>query len=1153
MRSRLSSLWILALLSLSACQQAMGQDPIAHNKTIVIDEATVITGSFNFTKAAEKNHAENLLVICSPEPATQYTANWRANLEHSEKCEGKEKGVSENHRAERVAPVDSAPKSADAVTTGYLASTPTADVQSLAGKWDFRRDDRRTGEPMEWFASKLDGGQTIELPGTMDDAKLGISNPERPSLAGLYRPNTYEGMAWYERQIDMPDSWRGKRVTLFLERVRWVTRAWLDGKPVGEPQDSLIAPHVYDLGTKVSPGNHRITLCVDNTRKIDLGTFVSALYGGVNGNLNGIVGKIELRATDPVWIDNVQVYPDIEKHIIRTKMQIGNATGKAGSGRFTALIQKQGSKDPSDLAGKSQREVQWSETGGTVEFEVAFGGELKLWDEFSPNLYSLTIALNADGLRDEKRVDFGMRHFTAKGTQFTMNGRPLYLRGTLECQVFPKTGYPRCDVEWWRGICRLVKSYGLNLLRFHSWCPPEAAFVAADLEGIIIQAEAPQANVDAGQDSVRDAFTEAELLRMIRTYGNHPSFCLMTLGNEYGGKDALLSKWIEMLIKEDPRHLYSSASCAQKTANRQFTEDVFGRGIHGFGTRHDVRAAIAGEDRPPIGHEIGQWVVFPNFEEIKKYDGVFEARNFELIREDLRARGMLDQAPHFFQATGFLSALLYKEEIELLLRTPGFGGFSLLDLHDYPSQGTALIGLLDPFWESKGFITPPGHKRYCGPVVPLLRIDKRTFTANETLAGSVDMANFGPVDLKAAKLQWKITDAQNREIATGDLQVQDVPTGRLTSLGTFTAPLSRASAPCELKIAVSLNGTDFSNDWDIWVYPSGPSPQPPKDVLVTNAWDAETKAALAAGKKVLYLMGRKSKNSLPGSFLPVFWSPVWFPNQVPNTSGMLCDPKHPVFSLFPTEFYTNWQWYDLLNHSRALILDDTPAHYRPLVQVIDNFARNHKLASVFETRVGPGRMLVCSIDISSDLDKRPAAKQFARSLYAYLDSEAFNPTAELGAALLDNILAMPPQSALSRLGAKVISTDSEEPDNPAAAAIDGDPDTFWDTEWSKKSPAPPHEIVIELGQEVKLAGVTYLPRQDMSNGRIADFQIYTSHDGKSWDAPAASGRWLDDPKQQIVSFAAPVAARFLKFVAKSEVNGHAWAAIAELDVILAKP
>ena len=206
--------------------------------------------------------------------------------------------------------------------SGVAASA--ADILSLAGSWDFRRDDEKTGEKAQWFASPLGGGQTIKLPGTMEEAKLGIPNPQPPSLVGLYRPNTYEGMAWYQRQIEIPDSWRGKRIELFLERVRWVSRAWLDGRPIGGPQDSLIAPHRFDLGTKVSPGSHRLTLCIDNTKKIDLGTFVSALYGGVDGNLNGVVGKIELRATDPVWIDDVQVYPNIEKKTARVKARIGN-------------------------------------------------------------------------------------------------------------------------------------------------------------------------------------------------------------------------------------------------------------------------------------------------------------------------------------------------------------------------------------------------------------------------------------------------------------------------------------------------------------------------------------------------------------------------------------------------------------------------------------------------------------------------------------------------------------------------------------------------------------------------------------------------------------------------------------------------------------
>ena len=481
---------------------------------------------------------------------------------------------------------------------------------------------------------------------------------------------------------------------------------------------------MYDFGTGLPPGKHRLTLCVDNTLKINLGYFVSALSGGTWGNMNGIIGRIELRATPPVWIDDVQVYPNVAKRSARVKVRIGNATGKEGRG-------------PLSVGAKSVM-ATWDAQGGQAEVEVDMG-TAKLWDEFSPSLSALTVKLGGD----ERTVTFGMREFTAQGTQFAMNGRPVFLRGTLECSVWPLTGYPPMDVPAWRRIYRIMKSYGLNFIRFHSWCPPEAAFAAADLEGIMIQAEGPQANVQAGADPARDAFIEAEFKRMVDTYGNHPSFCTMTLGNEYGGTDALLSGWVDMLIHRDPRHLYSSASEGQRTANRQWTELANGRGIYGPGTERDLRQVVAGDARPIVGHEIGQWMFFPDFNEIGKWRGVMALKNFEMIRADLEKKHLLDLEPEFVEASGRFAVRLYKEEIEVLRRTPGYAGFSLLDLHDYPTQGTALVGPLDAFWDSKGFITPAAFRRFCGPTVPLLRMPKRTYTVDEPFEATADLAHYG--------------------------------------------------------------------------------------------------------------------------------------------------------------------------------------------------------------------------------------------------------------------------------------------------------------------------------------------------------------------------------------------------------------------------
>jgi hypothetical protein len=1011
---------------------------------------------------------------------------------------------------------------------GILMLTPCAtawsnDTIPLAGQWRFEI----AGTNAEGFLRELPG--KIHLPGTMDDAGLGPRNTKKPTLAGPYRLYDYAGPAWYQRDIEIPRGWQGKRVTLFLERCRWVTTVWLDDKCIGS-RDSLIAPHVYDLGAGVTPGKHRLTICVDNTVKINLGEFVSALFGGTWGNMNGIVGRIELAATPPVWIDEAQVYPDVEKMRARVVVKIGNATGKAGRGQLNV--------------GTRSVEAAWDEKGGSAELEADMSGA-KLWDEFTPTVSQVTVKLG----EDERTVRFGMRKFAARGTQFTMNGRPVFLRGTLECSVFPRTGYPPTDAPAWQRIFRIEKSYGLNFIRFHSWCPPEAAFAAADMEGIMIQAEGPMANVDAGKNPERDAFIEAEFKRMVDTYGNHPSFCTMTLGNEYGGDEKLLTSWVDMLRQRDPRHLYSSASCAQTTPNRQWTENADGRGIGGPATLRDLRDVVASDARPIVGHEIGQWMYFPDFKEMKKYTGVMAAKNFEIIRDDLGQKHLLGLAPQYVDASGKFATLLYKEEIEVLLRTPGYAGFSLLDLHDYPTQGTALVGPLDPFWDSKGFITPDAFRRYCSPTVPLLRLPKRAYTSDEPFEAAADIAHYGPADLPKAQPVWAIHDEQGREVASGRLKALTVPTGKLTALGTIQASLESAPAPGKLTVTLSLQDTGFANDWQIWVYPANVAPQPPAHVVVSETWD-EARTALAAGRKVVFFPhATNSRQSLRGSFLPVFWSPVWFPDQKPNTMGLLCDPRHPLLAQFPTESHSDWQWFSLMQHARVLVLDDTPENYRPTVQVIDNFARNHKLGVVLEGRVGGGQLLVCGFDLPA-MTNEPAARQLLASLYNYADSPAFRPKQALDSSLLDKLF-VPILTKLQALGAKVRADSQASEAYGADHAIDGDPDTMWHTPWDEPAPKFPHELVIEFAKPAKLAGITCLPRQDGNrNGRIKEYSVFASADGKDWGEPIAKGAFPFGDQLHTVKFAIPVEARFLRFVANSGFDlSKPYASLAELDII----
>lgn len=1005
-----------------------------------------------------------------------------------------------------------------------LTSLPAAsdDTISLAGEWRFEI------APADAPVFRKEPSGKIHLPGTMDDAGLGPVNTNAPTLEGPSRLRNYAGPAWYQRDIEIPESWKGKDITLFLERCRWVTSVWLDDRPLGT-RDSLIAPHVYDLGTDVSPGKHRLTLCVDNSVKLDMGRFVSALFGGTWGNMNGIIGRIELSARPPVHLDDVQVYPDAAKKSALVKVRIGNATGQAGSGIMSV--------------GKKEIPVSWDASGGHAETEVSLP-EAKLWDEFSPSLTELTVRLGDE----ERKVRFGMRDFAAKGTQFTLNGRPIFLRGTLECSVWPLTGYPPTDKESWRKIYRIMEAHGLNHIRFHSWCPPEAAFDAADEEGIIILAEGPQANVPVGEDPKRDAFLEEELRSITDTYGNHPSFCLMTIGNEFGGTPAKLTGLVDMLKQRDPRRLYSSSANRNKTENREFTVVSTGRGIKGDSTERTLAETVTGNPGPVIGHEIGQWMYYPDFAEIPKWKGVMALKNFEMIRDDLAKKGQLALAPEYVEASGRFATLLYKEEIEVLLRTAGYGGFELLDLHDYPTQGTALVGPLDAFWESKGFVTPEGFRRYCSATVPLLLMPKRTYATGETFKANVDLSHFGPFDLENARVVWKIKEG-NRQVASGNFPATNVPTGGLTRIGTIEVPLrdaakevfkadaagcsySPVTAPGKLNMEVSIEGTQIVNDWDLWVYPDHPAPQPPEGVVACSSWDEAAKA-LSHGEKVVYFAhSAVTPFSMKGRFLPVFWSPVWFPNQKPNTMGLLCDPKHPLFATFPTESYSDWQWFHLMNRSRLFELDDTPASYRPIVQVIDNFQRNHKLGVLFEGRVGMGRLLVCGIDLPAMGDD-PAARQLLSSLYAYAGSPAFDPKQEFTEAELAGLFL----PVFSKVSADSFLAPEKGAPSVPENATDGDPSTAW-----QSSPAAPfpHELVLELRKPLKVTGVNCLPLQTplvsnkpIRDGWIKDYEVRVSDDGTHWGEPVAKGAFGHDDTAKRIDFRSPVETRFLKFTALS--------------------
>jgi hypothetical protein len=571
-------------------------------------------------------------------------------------------------------------------------------------------------------------------------------------------------------------------------------------------------------------------------------------------------------------------------------------------------------------------------------------------------------------------------------------------------------------VESWKRIVRIARAHGLNHIRFHSWCPPEAAFDAADELGFYYQVEAASwasQSTRLGMGLPVDGWLYREAVRILKAYGNHPSFLLMPYGNEPAGRDReYLGRFVEHYKAEDDRRLYSSASGWPEIPESQFHVTPTPR-IQAWGaglksrvnarppeTRSDYRGFVSARKVPVISHEIGQWCAYPNFGEMAKYTGYLKPRNFEIFRDSLVASGMADQAKDFLFASGRLQTLLYKEDIESALRTAGMGGFQLLDLHDFPGQGTALVGVLDAFWDSKGYVTPAEYSRFCNSTVPLARLGKRVFTTDEILVADVEIAHFGKAPLRAVSAAWRLEDAGGRAVAAGRLPARMVPVDNGVFLGQVRVPLARVRAPGAYKLVVGLPGTPFENDWEVWVYPPEVDTVVPGSVIMANELDEETLARLRAGGRVLLLIppgrvrgDRQGKVGL--GFSSIFWNTAWTRRQAPHTLGILCDPDHPSLAAFPTERHSNWQWWYLVSRSGAMILDALPKSLRPVVQVIDDWFTNRRLALVIEARVAGGSLLVSSIDLETGLAENPVARQMRHSLLRYMASDRFRPPTEV--------------------------------------------------------------------------------------------------------------------------------------------------------------
>lgn len=860
------------------------------------------------------------------------------------------------------------------------------------------------------------------LPGTTDENRLGGGNADTSVTYQLTRTHPYKGRVDYMREIHIPESFRGKRLFLVMERTKPST-LWIDGDSIGS-FTHLYTPHRYEL-PPLLPGVHRLHLRIDNSDEAVPKEIHSshAWTDATQTNWNGVLGEFYIESIPAIHIASVQVYPQLDKKQARVVAQV------YAEEKRKALLEIEGHAwntpethrlKPVSLKHTLQRGVN------EVALNLDMGDNPLLWSEFHPSLYKLHIKLKAGNEVDNHVVDFGMRKFETQGTQFVINGNKTFLRGTHNACVFPLTGYAPMDVETWQRFLQTIKQYGINHIRFHSYTPPKAAFQAADREGVYLQPELPLWGYIRRENKTLNDFLKREGDYLLEDLGNHASFTMLGLGNELDVEHDVVNEWITDFRSRDNRHLYSFGSNNNLGwKGPQEGEDFFVTcrvgGGEGYSTHvrtsfayvdaekggilnntrpstvADYSAAIARCLRPVVGHETGQFQMYPDYSQLARYTGVLRPYNLEIFKKRLEDANLQNQAEAFREATVGFAAACYKADMEYAFRTPGFGGFQMLDLQDYPGQGTALVGILDAFMESKG-ITPEAFREYCSPLVPLALFEDYCLLNTQTFRASISVANYWESNWEKP-LYWSVSATDGSWARQGELLVK-AGQGSVDKVGEITLSLREIDVPKQLILTIFTGA--YRNSYPLWVYPDEREEE--GNIHIASHLDSNLQKALSDGATALLIPCHDSirEQSVGGMFIPDFWNYSMFKTisenagkeVSPGTLSILAEPSHPLFNSFPTESHSNWQWWSVVRNSRPMILDATPAEYKPIVQVIDNIERNHKLGIVFEFAVGKGKLLVCTTNLQA-IEGTPEGRNFRNSLLKYMKSEAFSPVSRL--------------------------------------------------------------------------------------------------------------------------------------------------------------
>lgn len=841
-----------------------------------------------------------------------------------------------------------------------------------------------------WIA--LETAKPFILPGSANENKTGtpLQEPDtmsREAVRCLRQRYDYTGELTLMREFDVPRDFEGKNLTLFLERVNIASELWIDDVKIDRQIISLSTPHTYNLTGRLSAGKHKIAIRINNTNLLNIDTMASGYSNDTQGIWLGIIGRIELQCREIFHISNMQLFP--KKDSVGVKLTLNSDCTAPNDRRKVMLSLALTAPDGSALPAV-EHEITLNTRRQIIHLEHHVDGNISYWSEFNPLLYTMTATLTHGDTKDTYSQRFGMRTIAVVNKQICINDRPISLRGTLDCGIYPLTGYPPTDVLTWKNTMLTLKEYGMNHLRFHAWCPPEAAFAAADEVGIYISAEMPLwlnhdvCSLDTGEDPIHKSYFLNEAINISRAYGNHPSFIMFSNGNELLGDFEMLEEITTAIKALDNRRLYTLTSnfehalapcedylCAVAASGKRVRVQVF----------HDTVAEstcltydepINETPVPVISFEAGQYCMFPDVDRTQDYTGNLVPSNLNVIKKHLIENNLYRKLSRYTKASGMMAARYYKEEMEAMERTHNMGGIELLGLSDYTGQCTATVGLLDVFWKNKGIVSADTFRQSCDTIVPLMKA-KRVFTPEDTFTASLDLYDYS--EFPDTPIEYTL------QIYNQETLIKEFTTAE----NTISCPLNFITEPTCLRIVLSAKG--HQNIWNIFVYPKS---EPDTAFTLLDGTEGLDEAVENGGNIIVNATAENLKNPIPGIFKPTFWSPAFFTSDRP--CGLWCDSKHPVFEKFPTDDFADFQWKHPIDNSVNADISSLPEEFDVLLEPIPNFYACVPRSPLFEARIGNANVLFNGFDLNI---KTPTIEALKNSIFNYASSDKFRPTHKL--------------------------------------------------------------------------------------------------------------------------------------------------------------